>query len=168
MAVKFDIKAESREEVVSWMKLQPVVLRNAVEASIRSMTGGYRPSDQDREMFDMMTWSDLQALPDSITVGSHTLSHPILTSLSGDDLISEIKGSRDMLVAKMGRAVDFFCYPNGTNDNLVVQEVKKHYRAAVTTRAGFVAAGDDPYLLKRIPAAASLPMFAWRLIRPMA
>jgi peptidoglycan/xylan/chitin deacetylase (PgdA/CDA1 family) len=118
-----------------------------------------------------MDWDDLRSLDcNLITVGSHTLSHPILTTLSADEIESEILESRQCLEQRLERKADFFCYPNGAYDKRAYQLVQKTYRAAVTTESGVIdgSQGLDVHRLPRIPSAESAALTAWRLHRPEA
>ena len=120
-------------------------------------------------MFDPMTWEQLRALdPSLITVGAHTLTHPILIQLSDQDLETEILDSRWRLEAELGRPIDIFCYPNGDNDARARKLVREHFRAAVTTVPGILGAGDAIEALPRIPVSPRMALMAWRLHRPTA
>jgi len=116
-----------------------------------------------------MSWRDLASLDRNlVTVGSHTMSHPMLTTLDEVSARAEIVNSRRRLEEMLGRAVEFFCYPAGAYSESVTEEVRRHYRAAVTTDPGFVRPHDDRHLLRRVPAVPPLPFFAWLLHRPSA
>lgn len=155
------------EGAVDWMKGQPVGHRKAVEERIRARSPSFAPTPAHRALYDVMSWDDVAALPDLVTVGSHTNSHAILTTLDRDDLIAEIAGSKRRLETRLRRPVDYFCYPNGSLNAEVVAEVRKHYRAAVTVEAGYVDDRDDRHLMKRIAASPRLGLssFAWQLHR---
>jgi peptidoglycan/xylan/chitin deacetylase (PgdA/CDA1 family) len=62
---------------------------------------------------------------------SHGLDHKRMTELTRDELIAEIGISRQRLTARLGRPVEFFCYPFG-QFNPVVQETVRAcgYRGA--------------------------------------
>jgi peptidoglycan/xylan/chitin deacetylase (PgdA/CDA1 family) len=45
------------------------------------------------------------------TVGSHTLTHPVLPTLAADQAMREIAGSRATLQSMLGRPVEWFAYP---------------------------------------------------------
>jgi hypothetical protein len=64
--------------------------------------------------------------------------------------------------------VDFFCYPNGSNDGRVRAAAARVYGAAVTTESGIVDAAANMHRLPRIPATERLPLLAWRMHRPSA
>jgi peptidoglycan/xylan/chitin deacetylase (PgdA/CDA1 family) len=62
---------------------------------------------------------------------SHGLDHRRMTELTRDELIAEIGISRQRLTARLGRPVEFFCYPFG-QFNAEVQKVVRScgYRGA--------------------------------------
>lgn len=161
----------SVDAMIEWMKTLKFQRRQSVEVTIKQATASFRPTAAQREAFDIMSWEDLQSLDhDLITVGSHTLSHPILTTLSGEEIELEISESRRCLEQRLQRKVDFFCYPNGAYDKRAYQLVQKTYRAAVTTESGVIdgSQGLDLHRLPRIPSAESAALTAWRLHRPEA
>ncbi len=157
------------EPWVEWMKTLPVMARQQVEALIRARTSGFVPTPEQHARFDPVSWEQLRTLDsDLFTVGSHTSSHPILTTLDQAELESELRGSRDALERFLGKPVDLFCYPNGSQDRRVRETTAKVYRAAVTTESGFVGDGEDLHDLPRFPVADSVALFAWRMHRPQA
>jgi peptidoglycan/xylan/chitin deacetylase (PgdA/CDA1 family) len=60
-----------------------------------------------------------------IEVGSHTMSHPRLSSLDTERLEEEVSGSRQVLSEVLGEAVEGFCYPYGTLDGVAVDAVRR-------------------------------------------
>lgn len=157
------------EALKDWMKTLSLPRRLAVEERIRAATPHFVPTAQQRERFDPMTWDELRRLdPDLITVGSHTLTHPILTTLGAAQAAVEIHESRRWLEAELGRAVELFCYPDGAHDDTIAALAHETYQAAVTASAGLVRAGLDRHRLPRIPADAQPWVTTWRLHRPTA
>jgi peptidoglycan/xylan/chitin deacetylase (PgdA/CDA1 family) len=117
----------------------------------------------------LMTWDELRQLdPALVTLGSHSFTHPILSTLTGAELAVELVESRRLLEHKGQRTVEFFCYPNGAHSPEVVRLARAHYRAACATEPGFVLPDSDRHQLPRIGSAPRLPYFAWRLHRPGA
>jgi peptidoglycan/xylan/chitin deacetylase (PgdA/CDA1 family) len=79
-----------------------------------------------------MSWDDLGELAElGWEIGSHSRTHPRLTSLGNDALASELSGSREECAARIGRPVTSIAYPYGDVDDRVV---------AQTQRAGYEAA----------------------------
>ena len=171
LRMKLLTRGTTVDAIIEWMKTLPLQQRRMAEAIIRQATAGFQPTAAQKEAFDVMNWNDLRSLDcDLITVGSHTLSHPILTRLSGQEIEAEILESRRCLEQRLERKVDLFCYPNGAYDRRAYQLVQKTYRAAVTTETGVIDGTDglDVHRLPRIPSAENAALTAWRLHRPEA
>lgn len=169
LAVDTGAPGPTIEPWVQWMKMLPVAARQQVEALIRARTRGFTPTPEQHARFDPVSWEQLRMLDsDLFTVGSHTSSHPILTTLDQVELERELRGSRDALEQFLDKPVDLFCYPNGSQDRRVRDSTAKVYRAAVTTESGFVGEGEDLHHLPRFPVADDVALFAWRMHRPQA
>ena len=102
----------------------------------------------------MLTWEDIRMLSrDGAAVGSHTVSHAILSSFPREQAWQEIHKSKVSLEGRLGMDVNLFAYPNGTaadfNDSTVALLKQAGYLAAVTTIRGVNRAGADPFRLKR-------------------
>lgn len=153
--------------LVEACKVMTSAQRRTAEAIVRRATPGWVPTPEQRRHHDIARWDDLRLLdPALVTIGSHTANHPILPTLEDDALVEEIEGSRRRLEAVLGRRVDFFCYPNGAEDERVRSYVMSAYRAAVTTESGTVRTGDDPFRLARISVSPNPATLAWRFHRP--
>ena len=98
------------------------------------------------------TWNQLRAMESSgIDVGSHTVTHPILTRVPEDRLRRELEESRRRLEEMLGHAVTLFCYPNGGYNRIVRDGVgRAGYRLAVTSDSGLNDATHDPLTFRRI------------------
>ena len=92
-------------------------------------------SDDDRPLYQMLTWQQIREMEaHGFEFGSHTRTHPLLTSLIGDRGWGEISGSRSMLESKLGHQVLSFCYPHGDMNEEIMQLVEKAgYECAVIT-----------------------------------
>lgn len=122
-----------------------------MEESLRAATPGFAPSAAERAAFDLADWDALRQLdPSLVTIGSHSLTHAVLTSLDAHDLEREVGESRRLLEARLGRPVEQFAYPNGDLDGNVAQAVRRHYAVAVTVEPRFVEPGADPLRLPRV------------------
>jgi len=85
------------------------------------------------------------------SVGSHTLSHPMLTRLSEEDARREIAGSRERLAEMLGAPPRGFAYPNGEFGESHMRMVSDAgYEYAVTTEGALTGASQDPVALSRI------------------
>ncbi len=70
-----------------------------------------------------MAWPEILAMQEAEwEFHSHGLSHRRMPEMSVDELASEIGQSKQLLAAKLGRPVEFFCYPF-SKFNLAVRDV---------------------------------------------
>lgn len=104
----------------------------------------------------MMTWAQLREMSNNgMTIGAHTVSHPNLPNTPVDEAEREIVGSRDAIAAHIGGPVAHFSYPNGRgashlNDTVKALVRRAGFRSAVTSQAGCIAVGADPWSLRRV------------------
>jgi peptidoglycan/xylan/chitin deacetylase (PgdA/CDA1 family) len=151
---------------VMWMKKLDLARRRSVEAEIRDATPAFAPSAAQREQFDVASWQELRRLDARVvSIGSHSATHPILTSLGADDIESEVALSRAWLEAELGRPVADFCYPNGDFDARALEAARRHYQRAVGVGGGALCADIDPH---RLPRLAADPAYSLRLARALA
>jgi peptidoglycan/xylan/chitin deacetylase (PgdA/CDA1 family) len=88
--------------------------------------------------YEGVTPEELRAVAASelFEVGSHTLTHPFLTRLTGEAQGVEIAGSRRRLAELSAREVRFFAYPAGDYDGLTLRLVREAgYEAGFATIA---------------------------------
>lgn len=117
----------------------------------------------------MLSWADVQALMGlGITIGAHTVSHPILSQLAPEEARGEIFESYRMIATACGRPPRAFAYPNGRPDDYspaiaaLVREAG--FTCAVTTTFGVNTMSTPPYGLRRGgPWEPHLPTFALKL-----
>src|SRR5436309_741230 len=153
------------EPIVEWMKALDIAARRRVEDDIRAATPDFKPSDAQREEFELARWRELERLdPKTVTIGSHTMTHPILTSLNEEETEAETRDSRATLEQRLGREVSIFCYPNGNLNDAALQSARRHYRSAVTTEVGRLEGQVDAH---RLPRYAATPGWNRRLARRM-
>ena len=122
---------------------------------------GVHLPDAPPEEFGPVTWRQAREMDAAgLEVGSHTVTHPILTRADDAQLRRELCDSRARLEAELGRAADLFCYPNGSFDERVRREAERTgYRCAVTTLDGLNERAADPLTLRRVAAEPDLPHF---------
>jgi peptidoglycan/xylan/chitin deacetylase (PgdA/CDA1 family) len=88
-----------------------------------------------------MDWDELGRLAgEGWEVGSHTVTHPRLTTLAGEELDEELAGSRRACAEGLGRPCRTLAYPYGDHDARVV---------AAAAAAGYTAACTLPARLHR-------------------
>lgn len=149
------------EPFVQWMKEIDFARRMRVEARLRQATAGFVPSEADREAFDLADWRELRSLdPSIVTIGSHSMTHPILPSLGAAQIEAELRDSRRTIEEKLARPAEFFSYPNGDVDERTLAGVRRHYRAAVRYES---VTGSDPHLMPSTHLPSGVLKLAWRV-----
>lgn len=127
--------------------------RNQFIAKLANVCGVTVPRDVGRKM--ILSWDEVSEMSrNGIDFGAHTLTHPILTNVSTDEARREVNLSKLEIESRLGKTVDFFCYPNGAYSVDVSRIVRESgFIGAVTTDPNWIRARTDPYLLGRVPAS---------------
>ena len=100
-----------------------------------------------------MTSSEVIALTEGglIEVGAHTVTHPLMTSLSPEENQRELSESRSHCESLCGGCVDLFSYPHGDYDQETVDAVQAlGFSVACTSRPGNVKKGTNLMELPRV------------------
>lgn len=67
-----------------------------------------------REPFAPVTWDQLREMQsEGLDVGSHSVTHPILSALTMETLVTELQGSQQRILEELGNLPTGICYPNG-------------------------------------------------------
>ncbi len=124
----------------------------------------------------MMNSGQVRALRAAgMQIGAHTVSHPILAKLDGNQAADEIACSRDALQVLLGEKVSLFAYPNGKPGTDYLPDVhpaivrELGFDAAVSTRWAAARRGDDVFQIPRFtPWDRSRMKFGLRLARNLS
>jgi len=85
-----------------------------------------------------------------IDIGSHTVDHWRIDSLSENEILEQLVNSKEEIEANLSTKCHYFCYPNGDYNQLSINLLKQtHYRAAFTTDVGLCKSKDELMTLKR-------------------
>ena len=135
------------------------VLRSELSAALRS-----------EKRWRLVNIAELRKLAESgMTIGAHTLSHPVLSLCSEEEARHEIRQSKNDLERALGRQVWAFAYPFGNPSTMGEREV------ALAREAGFMCAflnvehwragSTNPFAFPRVHVTANttLPEFAAHL-----
>ncbi len=88
-----------------------------------------------------------------VTIGSHTVSHPILPTCDQEKATFEIKKSKEILESWLNKKVDSFAYPNGSFTDREIEILKEAgYDIAFSTKSYYLTP-------KHITDIYSLPRF---------
>lgn len=136
-------------QILPRLKYSPQPEREAAAVEIARRCGTALPDDL------MLTSRQLLDLHEAgMTIGAHTVTHPILATLSDEIAMREIAESRRRLEALLRNQVRYFAYPNGRpgKDYKAVHVAMVRdlgFEAAVSTAWGACAPGADPYQIPR-------------------
>jgi peptidoglycan/xylan/chitin deacetylase (PgdA/CDA1 family) len=141
---------ETAFETVYWR------LRAGPEERLLENTGrlaeaaGFEPAALVREL--CLSWDELEALgrDPSLTIGAHTLTHPMLAKHDDAFARREIADSKALIGRRLGRSVRHFAYPVGDPTSAGAREFRlareAGFATAVTTRPGHVFSGHADHL----------------------
>jgi peptidoglycan/xylan/chitin deacetylase (PgdA/CDA1 family) len=99
-----------------------------------------------------LNWGELEDLAASqdVTIGAHTITHPMLSKLGSFVAMDEIGGSKAYIEQRLGREVRHFAYPYGDPSVAGAREFglarQAGFVTAVTTRPGHVFADHRGHL----------------------
>jgi peptidoglycan/xylan/chitin deacetylase (PgdA/CDA1 family) len=128
----WEVVEQSRKAGLLTQEVEARLLRNAGEGRYRCIDDAFRnvPLERQRTLlaelrrmhpdlpdpYDMaLTWDMLREMQSSglLTVGAHSVHHPLMARLSPDAILAELKTSRQRIEAELGAPVCFAAYPFG-------------------------------------------------------
>lgn len=98
------------------------------------------------------SWAELKEMISTglVTVGSHTVSHAILTRENTERCRRELTESKKALEEHLEVPVEHFCYPNGNYNSDTEDLVRKAgYKSALPGLYGVTTRGDSPFAVRR-------------------
>lgn len=139
----------------AWMMTLPPQDLSAAMSDLCSRYG-VDPKAVSRDL--AMNWSDILKLAKDprATIGSATVSYPVLANIGGPAVLREMRMGKTILETALGRECPEFAYPFGGADTFSRRDVllaqDAGFAGAVSARPGLVAARgeDEPLCLPRI------------------
>ena len=82
-----------------------------------------------------MNWQQLKELRDNgMIIGSHGMTHRILTTLKDEEIESELKDSKKILEDNLGFTIEYLSIPRGfCNENIIARAKEIGYKAIFTS-----------------------------------
>jgi len=104
-----------------------------------------------------MSLQQLQLLPaELITIGSHSMTHPFLPSISKDEIRQEVLGSRTKLEQLLKREVRLFSCPYGVFNSVVVESCREAgYERVFTGLATMAFSEPNEFVTGRVRTTVS-------------
>ena len=133
-------KRETFAQIYNW--LRGLKDENEMRAIVRDLCERYGvdPAAPCREL--CMGWPEIEKMANSklATVGAHTVHHIMLKKWSRARALEEMRRSREVIEASLGRPCDHFAYPVGDPTSADAREFRiaaeLGFKTAVTTRPG--------------------------------
>jgi peptidoglycan/xylan/chitin deacetylase (PgdA/CDA1 family) len=138
-------------EINSLLKKMPHYIRAEITEQLRMILN--ISLEEIQNATPSLSWQEIKEMHDSglVSYGTHTVSHPILTQISLEQLKHEILYPKLLLERQLGEKIEFIAYPNGTSDDydekVKTLVAESGYVLAFTTNESVYAC--DPYEIPR-------------------
>lgn len=141
--------------LVAFLKRQRPSVREAAVAEIDDAFGAPPLRDDELERYEFLTWEAIRTLAAAgVEFGSHTVDHPILSTLDDADLRPQLVESKQEIERQLGRSCDTFAYPNGGDGDFGPRDMTAlraaGYRCAFALRGGLAGAENDDFAIPRV------------------
>lgn len=144
-----ELRCQTINSLLAEMKYLPIEQREAIAAKLRHNIGNPKPPD-------LMMKSEQVAMLHRVgmEIGAHTVSHPILSTLSENAAHTNISEGKRHLESIINAPVHIFAYPNGIpNKDFGERDIKivkkLGFKAAVATNWGAARRDSDIFQLPR-------------------
>lgn len=115
-----------------------------------------------------MSWEQLIALVKADnSIGSHTVNHFDLATLSPAQQNVQLTKSKEILEQHLNTRVSALCFPSGKfNNNTLTIMPEVGYKLGFTTQQGKVRFGDNPLTLKRLRISGGMSIKSFKQLLP--
>lgn len=117
------------------------------------------------QAYAALKWDTVRRLERAgVDFAPHTMTHPMLSRVSDEQLRTEVEGSWGALRQELRDPTAVFCYPNGTPDSFGPREIEVVRSSGLTGAVAFrrryvdplVCQEEDRFSLSRFPAPSTL------------
>ena len=156
--------------VLNMFKLEPADRTDGLLGELSKACGVPMP-ELDIQSAELMTWEQIREMrTGGHAIGSHTVSHRVLATLTVEEQAKEIKGSREELAAHIGNEIRSFAYPVGgpqhINATSVALAKESGYQLAFTFNTGIeVLPIADQFRIRR-ESAHSFELLEAKVLMP--
>lgn len=137
------------------LKRMPVHDRDEATIRIEAVCGRPAIDAPSRVRYDFLTWDEVRAMArEGVEFGSHTVNHPILTTIPDVSLEYELLESKRTIEAEIQKECYAFAYRNGSAADFGEREKRALERLGY--RLGFSLGGSlntmpsDPFAISRV------------------
>jgi peptidoglycan/xylan/chitin deacetylase (PgdA/CDA1 family) len=147
-----------KEKEISFIRIRAYFAKadkNQLKNLSNNLFGKYSISSESKTRSLSLTWDQLRELNKDplVTIGSHTVNHLPLASLSYEDSKYEITQSKHILESELSIEIRHFCYPIGSYSHKEIKIVgESGYKTATTINMSNIFEGNFnyPFSLPRI------------------
>ena len=158
-------REDASRRIRGYLKLQPPSKVKQVVDELQTQCDDV-PSAVDHELSDryqFMNWDEVKKMSENgMAIGSHTHTHPMLSTLNAEESLFELSESKRLLEKHTGQACLAISYPNGEKENYGETQKKQlaeiGYQCAFTQIPMFNDSTTGPYDLRRYNVTLDLPM----------
>ena len=98
-----------------------------------------------------MTWDNIKEMSENgFEIGSHAVTHSMLTTLSKGELQFELYESKEVIEYNLNKKVNAFSEPWGAYNDDIINEIKKYYNCCVNSAFKVNVGRCSPYNLYRM------------------
>ncbi len=115
----------------------------------------------------ILGWDHIIAMQESglMEFYAHTRSHARCTTLSAQELLSEVGESKRAIENHLSKPCPYMCWPYGEYNDAALKAAREvGYKALFTTVHGVVNPGSDPFAIKRIVIKDGIAWFKKRML----
>ena len=117
------------EEAIAECKKMSRENRTAYLEELRKSTTLNLEQPWKKELYEFMTWDEVRRIRQfGVDLGGHTVTHPILSTLSRENLRDELSLCKSKIEFELGEECFSFAYPNGGRadfNDTVIEETKQ-------------------------------------------
>jgi len=122
------------------------------------------PRNREFKAEELLSDEQIKQLGCDFEIGGHTMTHPLLGSVSLEKSKTEIENSKQYLEQLLGKPVLSFCYPSGDYNRFHMDQVRNAgFKLARTVKRYSLNIGDNPYELLTTLHAYNHFSDAWKI-----
>ena len=148
-------REQSTRRVLQMLKRSPPAERDAALTVIESTCGRPEVEARELERYQFLTWTQVRTMASAgVEFGSHTVHHPILSTLDDRTLREELVESKRRIETEIGQECHALAYPNGQPGDFGVREKRAlqagGYSCGLSLGGTLNPPRPDPFQLDRI------------------
>lgn len=143
---------ESRDRLIELLKSVRSHDREEIVHKMFNLIGESMRIESDCELDATLNWSDIEMLRESgVTIGSHTKSHIVLTSVKQSEAMQEVVQSKSEIERRLKTDCKYFAYPNGDWSPETAEVVRMAgYKFAFINEEGIWTNSTDLAVIPRV------------------